>query len=123
MINEKPLISIITFLQLRLREKRIETTPDELLKYILQQINVLTRNSWIICSISLPPNLQKRKPVKKSHPVLVTYFSALDNQPCCDAIAYYDYKNNCWRWDEDDEEVQVKILAWMPLPDPYKQEV
>ena len=68
-------------------------------------------HKWIPCTEELP------KEFKRVH---VTYLGYHDNKQRTDNCAYL--KNGKWLWDLDDSEVAVKIIAWMPLMEPYKKE-
>lgn len=72
----------------------------------------LNANRWIPCSERLPEDGKN---------CLITYISFLDGvTKCCDGCAYVI--ENGWFWCLDDSEVKVDVIAWMPLPEPYKGE-
>jgi hypothetical protein len=69
-------------------------------------------HGWIPCSERLPEDGKN---------CLITYISFLDGiTKCCDGCAYVI--ENGWFWCLDDSEVNVDVIAWMPLPEPYKGE-
>lgn len=115
MIDEKNLIEIM----LKIRERE-HGTPKGMIDWFIQVIEACPKlNEWTSVSKGLP---SKYKHTARSYPVLVTYLSALDGKPISDSIAHYDFFDDSWKWDEDDEDVRVKITAWKYLPEPYKED-
>jgi len=64
---------------------------------------------------------ERKNRTKISETVIATYLSIFDKRPLCDAFVYYDYDENIWLWDDNGDPVLVDIVAWHPLPEPYKQ--
>lgn len=88
----------------------------EFMKYVDSQPTV---REWIPCSEELP---KRHFNHDVSVPVLVTYLGYFNNKPYSDNIAIYNYRYKCWKWkDYEDDDVVVDIVAWMPLPEPYKE--
>lgn len=52
--------------------------------------------------------------------VQVTYLGYYDDKPYCDGMAYLE--NGKWYWSDDNEEIIVKITAWKPTGEPYREE-
>lgn len=81
---------------------------------------------WIPCSEQLP--LCQDPESLAWTPVLVTYLAYYSKAPMNDMLAVFDYEDNCWRWYEQEEDIYnmekciVEVVAWMPLPQPYKGE-
>ena len=73
---------------------------------------------WIPCSERLPVPYED---LQRSNPVIVTYLSWHDNIPISDSVAFYDHQLKCWKWYESYDSVNVDVIAWMPLPEPYKE--
>ena len=82
-----------------------EITSDD---YIVE----IKENGWIPVEERMPNYMQN---------VLVTYIGCFGVGHHCDEVAYYDYSGQ-WMWSQDDTRVGVKIIAWMPLPEPYQGE-
>ena len=53
-------------------------------------------------------------------PVLVTYLYFPNQKIYDDEIAYLDACGN-WDWDTKEDIESAEIMAWMPLPEPYKK--
>lgn len=68
-------------------------------------------NEWIPVKDRLPKRWER---------VLVTYISVL-NEFLCDDCAMINEEGN-WIWCFDESLVELQIIAWMPLPKPYKKE-
>ena len=88
---------------------------------------------WIPCSERLPPEL---KPVNVTwiNRQPPTYYEKIKDKPFTDTAVYYEGK---WYWQSvlcvdmlkeygespaDDVAHEIEIVAWMPLPEPYKGE-
>ena len=52
--------------------------------------------------------------------VLITYLGYYDNKPYCDGMAYLE--NGKWYWSDDHKEMIVKIIAWKPTGEAYREE-
>ena len=112
MIDEKMLIEILS------RNSIFEKITNAEGKNIYEIIDSLPKvGDWIPCSERLP---KRKNRTKISETVIATYLSMFDKRPLCDAFVYYDYDENIWLWDDNDEPVAVDIVAWQPLPEPYK---
>lgn len=60
---------------------------------------------WIPCSERLP---------EKHVDVLVDFGDE------CPVIAWYSYVNDTWKNSSTDIVINIDVIAWMPLPEPYK---
>ena len=72
---------------------------------------------WIPCSERLP---------EKPYGCLVTVessrFDGGEFVECESILPYFvGYDENDW-YDDDGEQCQYEVIAWMPLPEPYKEE-
>ena len=90
-------------------DKEYNSEPWNLLQ-ILANVNMTDDVKWIPCEEKLP---------KEREYVQITYLGYYDQSPYCDGIAYI-YENE-WHWSLDDEEVNVAVIAWMPLLKPYRR--
>lgn len=68
-------------------------------------------NRWIPVEERMPDYMQK---------VLVTYVGWDDGKYYCDGVAFYNFSSR-WMWALDSSYVDVKIISWMPLPEPYQE--
>ena len=68
-------------------------------------------NDWVPVSTGQYP--------KDGEVVNVTYLDYYDNKPMCDDLAYRE--EGKWFW-YDGYEVTVKITAWKPIGEPYREE-
>ena len=81
---------------------------------------------WIPVSERLPETNDTIFPklgLSYSEPCLVTYASLPDGTPRCNTLAVY-CNNGKWYWFENEDyetACKVPIIAWMPLPEPYKE--
>lgn len=88
---------------------------------------------WIPCDERLPPEL---KPVNVTwiNRQPPTYYEKIKDKPFTDTAVYYEGK---WYWQSvlcvdllkeygespaDDVAYGIEIVAWMPLPSPYREE-
>lgn len=81
-----------------------EITSDD---YIVE----VKENRWIPVEERMPD---------KGKDVLVTYIGYNSGGRFSNGTAYYDFEK--WWWSVTDSIVKVKIIAWMPLPEPYQGE-
>lgn len=78
-------------------------------KNIYEIIECLPKvDQWISVEERLPKSYEK---------VLVTIIC--NKNIYCDNVAYIDVDGK-WRWSLDCNEAKVDIIAWQPLPAPYK---
>lgn len=70
----------------------------------------MDNNEWIPVSSGVYP--------EDKEDVQVTYLGWYDKQPYCNAFAYRCA--NDWWWSLDDGDVKVKIVAWKPNCEPYR---
>ena len=90
-------------------------------------LEIRERGEWTPCTTAYPTVDDE---YGLSEPVLVTYLSYYEKEPTVSHAAVYSKTNNEWYWFDGEEDVddydrvKVDIVAWMPLPEPYKpQEV
>lgn len=84
---------------------------------------------WIPCKKRMPELNDDRYVSSdgryRSDPVLVTYISVLDGKPYTAEETAIWRDDDCWYWGDSengiDDDVKVKIIAWMPLPEAYKE--
>lgn len=69
-------------------------------------------DGWIPCSVRIPDD---------DDYVLVTLKSDEGEIFTDGSTAYYDGK--LWRWSDECMAIQSDVLAWQPLPEPYKGDV
>ena len=81
-----------------------EITSDD---YIVE----IKENGWIPVEERMPD---------KGKDVLVTYIGYNSGGRFSNGTAYYYFEK--WWWSVTDSIVKVKIIAWMPLPEPYQGE-
>lgn len=88
---------------------RIEIDTEEVVKRIKEEYDIV--DGWIPCSERLP---------ERDKIVLVSY-KTMDTVHMC---KYLDdgSKNPWWSYNDDCLAWNNVILAWMPLPKPYKEE-
>ncbi len=110
MIDEKKLIDC--FRKLRGIDSLANMFINNVIKEIEKQPKI---GEWIPCSQRLPeiPNGQRF-----SQEVLVA-FKNYNGQILTD-ISHYSNDDNCWLCDSS--VCNIKTMAWMPLPEPYKEE-
>ena len=70
---------------------------------------------WIPCSERLPKD---HKPKLLTHEVHYITGKVIKDV----RMAYYDDENDNWLSDEESPEILCYPLAWMPSPEPYKEE-
>lgn len=120
MIDEKKLIEEIKkmFVSLTTADGSAEVdvcihSYDEALYDVLNIIQELPiEDEWIPVEERMPDYMQK---------VLVTYVGWDDGKYYCDGVAFYNFSSR-WMWALDSSYVDVKIISWMPLPEPYQGE-
>ena len=89
---------------------KIETTLNQFIDWIDKQPTVQSEPQWILCSDRLPD---------KEDLYIVTI-------QCEHVDGWDDYVTSFAEWDVDDWHLvsyypgQIKAVAWMPLPEPYK---
>ena len=87
--------------------------PDpQLYKVLNCDAEPAKENDWIPVSSGELPEEYKT--------VHVTFLGYNDNAPYCDMCAYRIGKN--WFWAYNEESICVKITAWKPICEPYKEE-
>ena len=87
--------------------------PDpQLYKVLNCDAEPAKENDWIPVSSGELPEEYKT--------VHVTFLGYSDNAPYCDMCAYRIGKN--WFWAYNEEPICVKITAWKPIGEPYKEE-
>lgn len=84
---------------------------NELAEEFATDINVVSNNGWIPCSERLPENIIKD--------CLVTLENGAVFQASYSDIGK-EFRMICWHGIERFSE-ENKVIAWMPLPEPYKQ--
>lgn len=80
----------------------------EALKADVPNTNV---GKWIPCSERLPEDVE----IGEEYPNVIF---------CTDSMSYtgfYDHYKGKW-WTADGDDVCLGVIAWMPLPEPYKEE-
>lgn len=116
MIDEKELIEQIKSLRVTITGLRAEKSilneyaqhfKDSVLKIIDEQQRV---DEWV--------PVEKRLP-RQWKPVLITYINVF-NELLCDDCAYINEEGK-WIWCFDESLVELQIIAWKPLPKPYKE--
>lgn len=83
-------------------------------------IKEITSNDYIVEvkeNVWIP--VEERMP-EKGKAVLVTYSGYRSGKRFSNATAYYLFGD--WRWSVTNSIARVKIIAWMPLPEPYQGE-
>ena len=82
---------------------------NELAEEFAADINVVSNNGWIPCSENTPDN---------RNPVLVCATGKDEGV----FISYYIEEEDRWRYDTDDGgHYYVDVIAWQPLPSPFKE--
>lgn len=85
---------------------------EEYNKQYLAWEHIYLKNDWIpVSSGNLPEEFEE---------VHVTYIRHDNGEPCSNAFAYY--YDNKWYWAIYEEEVKVKITAWRPMHEPYRED-
>lgn len=88
---------------------------------------------WIPCSERLPEikQFENYSPETDLDPEMEYYVSdwflvttPYENEPICIAHAWRETKANEYGWEDASNHVYTldEVLAWMPLPEPYKEE-
>lgn len=105
MIDEKELVKILK------KNSIFKTVTNAEGKNIYEIIEDMQKvNEWIQVEERLP---------KQREPVIVTYISVF-NELICDDCAMINENGN-WIWCFDESLVELQIIAWTPLPKPYKE--
>ena len=80
---------------------------------IIKNLSLETKTSdWIPCG--------ERLPEKRGRYIATVMYKSKDSAPYDTIEAFYSKLDNKWRDVIDDAELD--IIAWMPLPEPYKGE-
>ena len=101
------------------------------IRQVLDDIPSVTPQSeqrWIPCSERLPELTDDSWVSVRgryySEPCLVTYKAYLSDEDCTSDITACLCDDGKWYWQSDDldESALVPITAWMPLPEPYRED-
>lgn len=106
MIDEKKLIKRLEDMQDKCNTLEERLFFDGILAIVDTQPKV---NEWIPVEERIP---------EKGKDVLVTYIGYNAEKHFCNGVAFYDFGK--WWWSINVSIVKVKIIAWMPLPEPYR---
>lgn len=141
MIDEKKLIEEIRQEQRGLlRESEKDNFACEVLEQVIRIVNEQPKADWIPCEERLPKSEDKYGWVKCNVTVMRSHFPT-STYDLCDAPydeyfvtnAMYDVTQKIWHLDEmtqlnalidiDDSPLNGDyVIAWQPLPQPYKKE-
>ena len=98
-----------------------------------ETLHELVLPAWIPCSERLPEikQFESYSPETDLDPEMEYYVSdwflvttPYENEPICIAHAWRETKANEYGWEDASDHVYTldEVLAWMPLPEPYKEE-
>ena len=76
------------------------------------------KDGWIPTTESLPKSEQDVL-ISFEHSVTIGYYYI---DPCTYDSQFEDLDDTGWYNEEDDFMYDQNVIAWMPLPEPYKQE-
>lgn len=92
-------------------------------KYLIDDQPTVEVSQWILCKEgSMPEDILDRRKnafLYSVHSVLATGRYHNGSDLCVQEVNRYEDENNVWHWSRP----FVEIIAWMPLPEPYKKEV
>ena len=91
--------------------KVVEGIDSHFVEYIEQLPSAQPEQRWIPCSERLPEDVE----IGEEYPTAI--FCTRDAV----YVGFYDYMSGKW-WNDDPFYTVGKVIAWMPLPEPYKGE-
>lgn len=105
----------------------IEVNKEELLKALEYDRNQyekgyedgLNADKWILCSERLPSSEETWNYVEEDDVYEPNEFIVMIDGATLPTVLFYDSISN--EWTDGDDEV-YKVIAWQPLPEPYKKE-
>lgn len=116
MIDERHLLTLLKLWKKQVDERGTHYTQSQWIGRVIEEINIMPKvGEWTLCSEMLPP-------IDMSYPNAKDYLVYYEH-------GYYDvasYSNINRFWHEHTTEPYwnceqyCKVVAWMPLPEPYK---
>lgn len=136
MIDERHLLTLLKLWKKQVNERGTHYTQSEWLGRVIEEIKIMPKvGGWIPCSSGKLPENYETVNITWVNRNPEPYYEHIKDKPFTGTAVFYygewywyscvceDYLKECGDSTCDRMDRDIEVIAWMPLPEHYKEEV